>query len=166
MADFGETVLLHCVCALDDGTVAIDTKAAGEPLEVRIGSGALPAAVEMAAANLLPGGTAQVSLAPGQAFGDYDESLVFRVPRSALPQAGELPVGGRVLIETPAGAADVKVVAVEPETVVIDCNNRYAGRSARFDIELVALVHESAIHRELHPAGCACGCDKLKAQIG
>ena len=166
MADFGETVLLHCVCTLDDGTVAIDTKAAGAPLTVRIGASDLPAAVEMAAANLLPGGTAHLSLAPAQSFGDYDASLVFRVPRSALSQAGELPVGGRVLMETPAGAADVKVVAVDAEDVVIDCNNRYAGRSVRFDIELVALVHESAIYRELHPAGCACGCDKLKAQIG
>ena len=137
MADFGETVLLHCIGTLDDGTVAIDTKAAGEPLEVRIGSSTLPAAVEMAAANLLPGGSARVSLAPCQAFGDYDESLVFRVPPSALPQAGELPVGGRVLIETPAGAADVKVVAIDREGVVIDCNHRYAGRSARFDLSLI-----------------------------
>lgn len=166
MADFGEMVLLHCVCMLDDGTAAIDTKAAGEPLRVRIGSSALPSAVEMAAANLLPGGTAQVSLDPDQAFGVYDESLVFRVPRNALPHADELSVGGRVLVETPAGTADVEVVAVDSESVVVDCNHRLAGRSARYDIELVALVHDSAIHRELHPAGCACGCDKLKAQIG
>lgn len=166
MADFGEMVLLHCMCTLDDGTVAIDTKAAGAPLTVRIGKSDLPAAVEMAAANLLPGGASRLSLAPAQAFGDYDESLVLRVPRNVLPHAAELSAGERVLIETPAGTADVKVVAIESETVVIDCNNRYAGRAARFDIELVALVHESAIHRELHPAGCACGCDKLKAQIG
>ena len=106
MADFGEMVLLHCVCTLDDGTVAIDTKAAGEPLRVRIGSSALPSAVEMAAANLLPGGTAQVSLDPDQAFGVYDESLVFRVPRNALPHADDLSVGGRVLVETPAGTAE------------------------------------------------------------
>ena len=166
MADFGEMVLLHCVCTLDDGTVAIDTKAAGEPLRVRIGSSVLPSAEEMAAANLLPGGTAQVSLDPDQAFGVYDESLVFRVPRNALPHADELSVGGRILVETPAGTADVEVVAVDSESIVVDCNHRFAGRSARYDIELVALVHDSAIQRELHPAGCACGCDKLKAQIG
>ena len=55
MADFGEKVLLHCVGTLDDGTVVVDTKAAGRPLEVTIGASMLPAAVEVAASNLLPG---------------------------------------------------------------------------------------------------------------
>ena len=166
MADFGEMVLLHCVCTLDDGTVAIDTKAAGRPLEVTIGASMLPAAVEVAASNLLPGGTARVPLTPAQAFGEYDDSLVQRVPANVLPNVSGLSAGERILMKTPVGDLDVKVMSVEQDAVVVDLNHQFAGRSACFDIELVALVHESAIHRELHPAGCACGCDKLKAQIG
>lgn len=166
MADFGETVELHCFGMLDDGTVIIDTKAVQHSLTVKVGSSNLPAAVEVAASNLLPGGTAHVSLAPSQAFGEYDESLVRRVPASALSQATALSKGERIVFKTPMGDIDAKIVELDGDEAVIDLNHEYAGRSATFDIELVALVHESAIHRELHPAGCACGCDKLKAQIG
>lgn len=166
MADFGETVLLNCVATLDDGTVAIDTKTAGSPLAVKIGSQVLPAAVEVAASNLLPGGAAHLSLTPAQAFGEYDETLVLRFPASVLPGDRPFEEGARILLKTAAGEVDARVVEADEGEVVVDLNHPFAGKSVDFDIELVSLVHETAIHRELHPAGCACGCDKLKAQIG
>lgn len=166
MADFGETVALHCTATLDDGTTVIDTRAAQSPLTVRLGASDLPGAVEVAASNLLPGGRTQVSLTAAQAFGERDESLVQRIPASLLPDGGVQAAGKRIVLRTPAGAIDAKVLSADADGAVVDLNHPFAGHAAVFDIELVALVHESAIHRELHPAGCACGCDKLKAQIG
>jgi len=34
-----------------------------------------------------------------------------------------------------------------------------------FDIELVGTVVEDALEREKHPAGCGCGCDRLKESL-
>lgn len=87
-------------------------------------------------------------------------------PHLRFPKRLRFRRGERIVFKTPMGDIDAKIVELGGDEAVIDLNHECAGRSATFDIELVALVHESAIHRELHPAGCACGCGKLKAQIG
>lgn len=166
MAEIGETVLVHCVGTLDDGREIQNSRLAGEPLQVKIGAGALLPALEGAICDMLPGDHRTVRLSPEQAYGAYDDALVQHVPANLLPNAENLPVGGFVGLQTRAGDIRAKVVSVSDGEVVLDCNHELAGHALTFDIEMISVQHESAIHRELHPAGCACGCDKLKAQIG
>lgn len=166
MAEFGETVLIHYVGTLDDGREFENSRAAGKPLEVKIGAGRLLPAVERAIIDMFPGERRKVSLEPRQAFGAYDPQLVERVPAHLIPSASNLPVGSFIELGTRAGRIRAKVVSADASEVVLDCNHELAGHAVTFDIELLSVVHESAIHRELHPAGCACGCDKLKEKIG
>lgn len=41
-----------------------------------------------------------------------------------------------------------------------------ADHDITLEIDLIAVEAKDAIERELHPQGCACGCDKLKEAIG
>lgn len=165
MAEIGEQVLVHCVEELGDGCKVLDTHLAGGPLTVTVGSAMFPALVERALFEMLPGEKRVITLSPEQAYGSYDEALVQHVPVQLLPDAGNLPVGSRVQLKTRMGVLDARVVSIDADGVVLDCNHEYAGKSATFEIELLSIVRESAIDRELHPAGCACGCHKLKEQL-
>lgn len=40
-----------------------------------------------------------------------------------------------------------------------------AGKDLNFDVTLRKVIVKDAIEREKHPAGCACGCEALKAQL-
>ncbi len=166
MAELGEIAQVHYCGRLDDGREFESSIRAGEPLEVRLGSGRLLPAVERVICEMNPRERRTVRLVPDQAFGPYDESLVITVPADRLPSASAMPVGEFVEVKTDAGTLRAKVVSVDDRAVVLDCNHELAGQAVTFDIELLAVIHESAISRELHPAGCACGCDKLKEQIG
>lgn len=166
MAEIGEVAQIHYSGRLDDGREFESSIRTGDPLEVKLGSGRLLPAVERIICEMNPGDERTVRLEPEQAYGAYDEDLVISVPADRLPNATALPTGEYVEIKTDMGIIRAKVVSVEPETVVLDCNHELAGQAVTYDIHLLAIIHESAIERELHPAGCSCGCDKLKEQIG
>lgn len=165
MAEVGEIVRIHYIEKLDDGRVVKDTRQAGEPVKVKIGSRTLLPALEGALCDMLPGDKRVLNLNPQQAYGAYDDTLVQHVPASAIPNASSLPIGGFVQLATKMGPLRAKVIAANDEEVVLDCNHELAGHAVTFEVEMLEFAHESAIHREMHPAGCACGCDKLKAQL-
>ena len=165
MAEIGETVLVHCVGTLDGGTVFQDSRRAGKPLRVKLGSGTLLPRIEGALCDMFPGEHRSMRLPPDQAYGSYDAGLVQSVPAQMIANSDRLPCGGYIELKTKIGMLRAKVVSVGADQVVLDFNHELAGCVVTFDIELVSVVHESAIRRELHPAGCACGCDKLKAQL-
>ncbi len=165
MAEIGETVLVHCVGTLDDGTVFQDSRLAGEPLSVKIGSGSLLPRIEATLCDMLPGERRSIRLTPGQAFGAYDAGLVQSVSAQLIADSEHLPRGGFIELKSKIGMLRAKVVSVDADQVVLDFNHELAGCAVTFDVDLVSVVRESAIQRELHPVGCACGCDKLKAQL-
>lgn len=165
MAEIGETVLVHCVGTLDDGAVFQDSRRAGAPLSVKLGSGVMLPRVEATLCDMLPGEHRTIRLTPDQAYGAYDAGLVQAVPAHLIANSDQLPRGGYIELKTKVGMLRAKVVSVDTDQVVLDCNHELAGHTVTFDIDLVSVVHESAIQRELHPSGCACGCDKLKAQL-
>ncbi|MBP3866935.1 MAG: FKBP-type peptidyl-prolyl cis-trans isomerase [Eggerthellaceae bacterium] len=165
MAEIGEIVLVNCVGKLDDGTVFQDSRLAGEPLSVKIGAGSLLPRVEAALCDMLPGERRSIRLTPDQAFGVYDAGLVQSVQADLIADSEHLPRGGFIELRTKIGMLRAKVISVDADQAVLDFNHELAGCTVTFDIDLVSVTHESAIQRELHPAGCACGCDKLKAQL-
>lgn len=165
MAEIGEMVLVHCTGRLDDGSVFQDSRLAGEPLSVKLGTGALLPRVEAMLCNMFPGEHRTLRLEPDQAYGAYDAELVQAVSAEKIADSKRLPLGDFIELKTKMGSLRAKVVSLDSSQVVLDFNHELAGCAVTFDIELVSVVHESAIQRELHPVGCACGCDKLKAQL-
>lgn len=165
MPAIGDTLRVHYVETLSDGRQVCNTQIVGKPLTITVGKHELLPVVEQALCDMFPGEKRSLTLVPALAYGTYDESLVQHVPTHLMPNADQMPVGERVQLSTRVGKIDAKVVSVDADEVVLDCNHEYAGLRVSCEIEFVSEVRESAIWRELHPVGCACGCDKLKAQL-
>lgn len=165
MAEIGEKVRVDFIGRLDDGSEFSNSYLVGEPFEFVIGSRQMLPAFERAVMSMLPGEEKTVRIPADEAYGPYDESLIEVVPTSSIPEAGKLPVGGYVVFSTPSEDMRVKVLKVEGENVYFDHNHELAGHDLTFDIKLLEVVHEAAVDREKHPAGCACGCDRVKQEL-
>ena len=165
MPEIGENVQVHYVGTLDDGTQFDSSRDRGEPLEFTIGARKMLPLFEKAVSEMQVGERKQIRLEAAQAYGERDEGLVMDVPTSVLAGASQLSSGQRITLMTKMGPISAEVLQVGEQAVRLDCNHELAGKAINFDIELLAVKHESAIEREMHGEGCACGCHKLKESL-
>lgn len=165
MAEIGEQVTVHSVGRLADGLKFLDTRKSGIPIRFTLGDGSVLAAFEAAVLELTPGETRTFEVSAAQAYGEYDPSLVECIPADLVPGADELPVGQFIEIGMPEGPVRVKVLPREDGMVRLDHNHELAGKDLFFEIELLSVGYESAVEREKHGAGCACGCHRLKESL-
>ena len=112
-----------------------------EPVEFLVGGKDLLAKIEEALQGHEPGDRVDLHLEPEDAFGDYDEQLVFLEPREVFPAEVE---EGMTYEGLPPGATskdaprDVlyTVTEVYPEHVVLDGNHPLAGIALRLHLKV------------------------------
>ena len=113
-----------------------------EPVEFLVGGADLFEKIEQALQGHEPGARLDVHLEPQEAFGDYDDQLVFLEPRSLFPAELEegMTIEGHAL---PAGThADAPrdalytVSEIYPEHVVLDGNHPLAGIAIRLHMQI------------------------------
>ncbi|MFM9878861.1 MAG: peptidylprolyl isomerase [Burkholderiaceae bacterium] len=118
-----------------------------EPVEFLLGGDDLLAAVESALEGHSAGAQIDLHLEPHDAFGDYDEMLVFLESRTLFPAQLEegmtfegLPPGCN-----PEAPQDVLYTATEiyPEHVVLDGNHPLAGIALRLHLKVEAVREAS-----------------------
>ena len=165
MPEIGQKVRVHYTGRFDDGTVFNSSIRCGEPIELVLGRMEMPPAFEEAVCKLGVREKTSIDIPMDEAYGRYDESLIEAVPEDAFPHARQLPVGSYIAPSTPAGTMRVKVLKIEDGLIYFDHNHELAGKNLHFDIQLIAVDQESAIEREKHADGCACGCGKLKQSL-
>jgi FKBP-type peptidyl-prolyl cis-trans isomerase SlyD len=143
----------QCVVALTwtlKDTLGEELDVLDEPVEFLVGGHDLLHAIEHALQGHEPGAKLDLQLEPEQAFGDYNEELVFLEPRKAFPADLEegLTIEGSAL---PAGShpdapRDVlyTVTEIYPEHVVLDGNHPLAGIAIRLSLKVEA-VREATV---------------------
>ena len=112
-----------------------------EPVEFLLGADDLLAQIEAALQGHVPGDTVDLHLEPEDAFGDYDEQLVFLEPRSVFP--GDVQEGmtfeglpeGATSKDAPKDAL-FTVTEIYPEHVVVDGNHPLAGIAIRLHVKV------------------------------
>lgn len=113
-----------------------------EPVEFFIGGDDLLPSIEQALQGKKPGESVQLYLQPDDAFGDYDETLVFLEMREIFPQtleegmvfeAASLPASAQS--EPPPGAL-LTVTEIYPQHVVLDANHPLAGIALNLALEI------------------------------
>ncbi|MBT2324455.1 FKBP-type peptidyl-prolyl cis-trans isomerase [Variovorax paradoxus] len=111
-----------------------------EPVEFLVGGDDLFDAIEAALLGHEPGAQVRLQLEPEQAFGDFNDQLLFLEPRALFPEGTEegmtfdgaaLPEG--VNSDIPKNAI-YTVSEVYPEHLVLDGNHPLAGIAIRLDI--------------------------------
>ncbi len=138
-----------------------------EPIEFLLGGNDLLVSIEAALQGCAAGEQLNLHLEPEEAFGDYNEQLVFLEPRTLFPAELEegMTVDGAAL---PAGtnpeAAKDKIYTVTeiyPDHVVLDGNHPLAGIALRLSLK-VESVREATV-AEIGSGTMGTGFFKLEA---
>lgn len=116
-----------------------------DPVEFLVGGGDLLAKIEEALQGHEKGARLELHLEPEEAFGDYDEELVFLEPRTLFP--AELEEGMTFEgVSLPDGVnKDLKrdllytVTEIYPEHVVLDGNHPLAGIALRIALKVESI---------------------------
>jgi FKBP-type peptidyl-prolyl cis-trans isomerase SlyD len=114
-----------------------------EPTEFLMGGTDLLARIEEALQGHEAGAKVDLHLEPEDAFGDYDDSLLFLEPRHLFPEQIEEGMGFEGLPEgcNPAAPKDrlYFVSDIYPDHVVLDANHPLAGIALRIAIQVHAV---------------------------
>jgi peptidylprolyl isomerase len=136
----GDTVRVHYTGTLEDGT-QFDSSRGADPLEFAMGQGQLIAGFERAVADLAPGESCTVTLAPDEAYGEVNPEMIQEVPRKLMPEDVKLETGMVLQGRADDGRVDnFTVVSFTEEAVKLDANHPLAGKALTFEIELIEVV--------------------------
>jgi FKBP-type peptidyl-prolyl cis-trans isomerase SlyD len=118
------------------------------------GYGNTLAGIEKALEGQTAGYQATVTLAPADAFGEIDDSLVTTIPRSEFPPG--VKVGGQLEGHDDNGNRQVfTVVKIKGDTVHLDGNHPLAGQTLSFHLKVLdvkAASAEEIAHGHAHGA--------------
>jgi peptidylprolyl isomerase len=156
----GDRVLFDYSGRFDDGTVFVSTLEelcnADEcdaeehdddcgcgigPAEIVIGEGALFTQIEDALIGMKPGERKSLVITAENAFGFHDETKIFTVPLSELPEDFDAVVGDEIMLsgedddELPVG-----IIEISDDSVTFDANHPLAGENLNFEIELIEIL--------------------------
>lgn len=126
-----------------------------EPLSVLIGHGNIIAGLESAMRGREAGESFEVTVAPGDAYGDRREGLVQRVPRKHFKGA-KLTPGMQVMLPTDQGQRAMTVKKVGISVVDVDLNHPMAGKTLTFDVQILDVREastEEVSHKHAHGDG-------------
>ena len=137
-----------------------------EPVEFLLGGNDLLAKIEEALQGHEPGDQLVLHLEPENAFGDYDENLVFLEPRNLFPAKLEegmtfdgaaMPVGASAQIPR---EHIYTVTDLYPEHVVLDGNHPLAGIAIRLAVKVESV--RDANEQEIGQGSLGTGFFKLE----
>ncbi|PWI33684.1 peptidylprolyl isomerase [Vibrio albus] len=144
---------------LEDGVV-VDQSTAEAPIDYLHGHNNLIPGLEKELEGKAVGDKFSVTIAAEDAYGEYNDALVQRVPANVFQGVENVEVGMRFMAETDQGPIQVEVTEVDGEDVVVDGNHMLAGKSLSFDVEVVgirAATDTEVEHGHIHQEG-GCGC--------
>lgn len=133
VAKDGDKVSIHYTGKLDDQSI-FDTSENREPLEFTLGEPKIIPGMNNAVRGMKVDQSKTVSIPSDEAYGPYDDKLVFEVPTKNLPPG----VKTGTPLRDPQGNM-VLVKEVKGEKSVLDANHILAGKTLIFDIKLVSI---------------------------
>lgn len=142
--------------------VLIDESPANQPLTYLHGNNNLIIGLEKALEGKTVGDKIEVRVEPQEGYGEYNEAMVQRVPKSAFQGVDNLEAGMRFIAETNQGPLPVVITAVDGDEVVVDGNHMLAGQPLHFNVEITDIREGTAEeiaqgHIAMPNAGGCCG---------
>jgi FKBP-type peptidyl-prolyl cis-trans isomerase SlyD len=110
------------------------------------GNEEIPPKLEKSLAGHAVGEKVVVTLAPVDAYGEFNPDGIVAVPRSEFPEDAEIVPGDWVSIEVsgeegegPKGEMEMRVVEIAPEAITLDANHPLAGEEITFDLKVASV---------------------------
>jgi len=151
----GKVVSFHYTLSDEDGE-QLETSRERQPMSYLHGAGNIIPGLEKALEGRSPGETFQVTVAPGDAYGERNEANIQRIPSKHFRDPRHLEPGQLVTIQTRQGPIQAIVRKVGRFNVDVDANHPLAGRTLVFDVEVTevrAATEEEASHGHVHGPG-------------
>ena len=137
MIQNGSKVNVHYTGKLTNGEV-FDSSEGKAPISFVVGSGQIIPGFENAIIGKSTGDKVTVSIPPAEAYGEFREDLLVKVPNTQLP--GPVEVGMSLQAQAENGMpVNVLVKEVNEDHAIIDGNHPFAGKELIFDIEVVSV---------------------------
>jgi len=141
----------------------IDSSDGGEPLVYLHGNSNIIPGLEKELEGKQSGDKVNCVIPAGNAYGERDESLVFKVNKKEFGPDAEVSPGMQFEARGEGSSQIVTVVDVSGEEITIDANHPLAGETLHFDVKVVDVreaSEEELHHGHVHAGGCSgCGCD-------
>jgi len=136
----GDMVRVHYRGTLEDGAVFSSTYEEKEPFEFTIGEGSVLPGFEQAVIGMNVGDTRSISIPPEEAYGQHRKEFVFMMNRSQAPAGLNLELGKRLQVRANRGKTTIATItAITEDSVLLDANDPLAGKTLKFEIELIEI---------------------------
>ena len=136
----GDTVKVHYTGKFENG-VEFDSSLGRQPLQFEVGAGNVIKGFEDAVVGLKIGDKKSVTIPAENAYGGYDENLLFEIPKENIPEGITPEVGMRLqLVNQQGQAAHVVVTEILDEMDRLDANHQLAGKTLVFDLEVLEIL--------------------------
>ena len=137
----GDKIKIEYEGKLEDGTVFDSSENQGEPLEFEVGGQILMEEFENAVIGMDVGDEKEFQLQPQEAYGEYNDQLIKKVPKDQLPKTEELKEGMMLILGLPNGVQiPASVLEVTEDEVTIDLNHPLAGKVLNFKVKIVEIL--------------------------
>lgn len=137
----------------DDGGSVLDSSEGRGALSYIHGHGNLVSGLETELEGKEDGTPFEAHVAPGEGYGDYDEELLFSVPKERFKEFSDLEVGMQFEAETDQGHQIMAIKSIEGESVVVDANHPLAGQVLHFEGTIVGVrdaTKDEITHGHVH----------------
>ena len=139
----------------DDTGQTIDSSVGSEPMMFLEGAGQIIQGLESQLATLKKGEKKKIDVPYIQAYGPFDEKLIFAVSRDKFPNKAMKP-GDMFRIKNERGYQLVTVVDIKESEVTLDGNHPLAGKDLHFSVEIIDIrdaTQEELEHGHVHGPG-------------
>jgi FKBP-type peptidyl-prolyl cis-trans isomerase SlyD len=127
----------------------VESSKQGDALVYLHGNDEIPPGLEKQLDGVEEGALIEVTLAPGEAYGEYNPDGIVSVPRSEFPADAEIVPGDWISVqiaeedaegvEQPGEEMEMRVMEISPDAIVLDANHPLAGQAVTFDLKVVSV---------------------------
>lgn len=129
-------VSMHYTLKNAEGQI-LDSSEGKEPLQFLFGKGLIIPGLEKALEGKEVGDTVDVTVAPEEGYGTYNEKLIGEVKKELFDDSMELKPGMPVQAQNENGTVQVFMVReIKDDMVVLDGNHPLAGMELNFHVEI------------------------------
>jgi FKBP-type peptidyl-prolyl cis-trans isomerase SlyD len=148
-----KVVSIHYKVVDADSAEMIDTSEGGEPMTYLHGARNIIPGLEQALEGKSVGDEIEVTIAPADAYGEYSDDRIQKVPIEAFEQMEKVEPGMMVTAQSEQGQINLMVTEVDEATVTVDANHPLAGKSLKFDVRVEQIrdaSDEEIAHGHVH----------------
>ena len=147
-------------CLSEEGKEVLEDSNKGDPMVYLHGHKGMLPGVEEALTGKKAGEDLTITLAPEKAYGEVQENAIQRVSIKHVIKKNKkklkYKVGMAIQLNTQEGPRDVVIVKAGLKTLDVDTNHPFAGKTLKFDINVVDVrdaSDEEISHKHVHGKG-------------